>query len=74
MEWLSFQSQPHRPAHIRREVFVTPNSLLFFIPLHFIFVVMKDRVTDDHERLNNLIDLRRVGRDLILREALVGSD
>ena len=25
MEWLFFQSQPHRPAHVRREVFVAPS-------------------------------------------------
>ena len=25
MEWLFFQSQPHRPVHVRREVFVAPS-------------------------------------------------
>ena len=25
MEWLFFQSQSHRPAHVRREVFVAPS-------------------------------------------------
>ena len=25
MEWLFFQSQSHRPAHVRREVFTAPS-------------------------------------------------
>ena len=40
MEWLFFQSQSHRPAHVRREVFLAHSRHLNFVAVKlFNFVI-----------------------------------